>query len=56
MDSEMRQLMIAMPANFRQRAVWRYIAELLTETANDRASVDEVAEMLVSGLKIDGEI
>jgi hypothetical protein len=31
--------------------VWRHVGELLNEAANDRATVDEVAEMLARGLK-----
>jgi hypothetical protein len=46
-----REMMLSVPPNHRQGAVWRYVAELLTEAAADRASVAEVEEMLLRGLK-----
>jgi hypothetical protein len=46
-----RELLLAIPPRYRQGAEWRYVGELLNEAANDRATVDEVAEMLTRGLK-----
>jgi hypothetical protein len=47
---EAREMMLSVPPNHRQGAVWRYVAELLDEAAADRASVAEVEDMLLRGL------
>jgi hypothetical protein len=39
-----RELLLAIPPRYRQGAVWRYVGEVLKEAANDRATVEEVAE------------
>jgi hypothetical protein len=49
--AEVRELMVSIPPRYRQGAVWRYVGELLSEAANDRAMVAEVEEMLLRGLK-----
>jgi hypothetical protein len=49
-----REMMLSIPPNHRQDAVWRYHAELLDEAAADRASVAEVEEMLLRGLRAAG--
>jgi hypothetical protein len=46
-----RELLIAIPPRYRQGEVWRYVGELLNDAANNRATVDELAEMLARGLK-----
>jgi hypothetical protein len=47
---EARELVRAIPLRYRQGAVWRYVGELMSEAADDRATVDEFAEMLARGL------
>jgi hypothetical protein len=48
---EVRELLRAISPRYRQGAVWRYVGELIKEAANDRASVEEVAEVLSRGLR-----
>jgi hypothetical protein len=50
--SEVRELIASIP--HREGAVWRYIGELLKEAANDRATVSEIEEILLRGLKSAG--
>ena len=49
--AQVRELMLSIPLDARSNAAWRFIPELLTEAAADRASVSEVEEMLLRGLK-----
>jgi hypothetical protein len=48
--AEVREIMLSIPLHVRRSDVWRYVAELLDDAANDKAAVTEVEEMLVRGL------
>jgi hypothetical protein len=49
--ADARETMLSIPPVWRREPVWQYVAELLEDAAADRASVTEVEEMLVRGLK-----
>jgi len=49
--AEVRELIVSIPPRYRQGAGWRYLGEFLGEAADDRATVAEVEEMLLKGLK-----
>jgi hypothetical protein len=48
--AEAREVLMTVAPPVRRSAVWRYLSQLLTEAAADRAAMTEVEEVLLRGL------
>jgi hypothetical protein len=52
--SQVREIMLSLPAFQRHGIIWSLIAKRLDEAASDNAAVSEVQGMLLHGLKAAG--